>query len=63
MSKFWQNASFIKKVGKLRDVENHSITTRIFAVTYCYTLEVAIWPLGMKNPKSNQNFQKTWIKL
>ena len=32
--KLEKTASFIKKIGKVREVENHSITTRNFEITY-----------------------------
>ena len=34
VSQLEKTASFIKKIGKIREVENHSITTRNYKITY-----------------------------
>ena len=48
--KLEKTASFIKKISTIREVENHSITTRNYKITcYCDTKS---W--------NNKNIQKTW---
>ena len=50
--KLEKTASFINKIGKskIREVENHSITTKNYKITYyCDTKS---W--------NNKNIQKTW---
>ena len=51
MSENWKKtASYIKKIGKIREVENQSITTRNYKITYYR--DTKSW--------NNTNTQKTW---
>ena len=51
--KLEKTTSFIRKIGKIREVDNHSITTRNYKITYyCDTKS---W--------NNENIRKTWKKF
>ena len=47
--KLEKTASFIKKIDQIREVENHSITSRNYKITYYF--DTKSW---------NKNIRKTW---
>ena len=47
------------KIFKNWSLKKHPITSRIYAVTYNYTLDDVLWPLSLEKPKKMTNIQET----